>query len=87
MAARRLDDRRRAVAELVGVNEQPPVDSNDRPLLQPLVLDGVVQEGWTGPEAVTRAAQRHRASLAELPQAVRKLQPGEAAIPTLFNGR
>ncbi|SFV21177.1 nicotinate phosphoribosyltransferase [Micrococcus terreus] len=87
VAARRLDDRRRAVAELVGVNEQPPVDSNDRPLLQPLVLDGVVQEGWTGPEAVTRAAQRHRASLAELPQAVRKLQPGEAAIPTLFNGR
>lgn len=87
VAARRLEDRRRAVAELVGVNEQPPVDSNDRPLLQPLVLDGVVQEGWTGPEAVTRAAQRHRASLAELPQAVRKLQPGEAAIPTLFNGR
>lgn len=85
-AARRLDDRRRATAELVGINEKPKVDSNDRPLLQPFVLDGELQPGWTGPEAVQRAAERHLASLAELPQAIRKLQSGDAAIPTLFNG-
>ncbi|MDO5633261.1 MAG: nicotinate phosphoribosyltransferase [Micrococcus sp.] len=84
-AARRLDPRGRAVAELVGVNREPDADSDDRPLLEPFVIDGELQPGWTGPEAVTRAAHRHRDSLAELPASVGRLQPGEPAIPTLFH--
>lgn len=83
-AVRRRDARGRAVAELVGVNRAPEADADDRPLLHVFVKDGELQEGWTGPEAVTRAAERHAASLAELPRAAARLQPGEALIPTIF---
>jgi nicotinate phosphoribosyltransferase len=83
-AARQLDAPGRATAELVGVNEQPDADSNDRPLQHAFVLDGELQPGWTGPEGVVRAAARHRDSRSELPAAVRRLQPGEPAIPTVF---
>jgi nicotinate phosphoribosyltransferase len=83
-AARQLDAPGRATAELVGVNEPPDADSNDRPLQHAFVLDGELQSGWTGPEAVVRAARRHQDSRSELPAAVRRLQPGEPAIPTVF---
>lgn len=83
-AVRRRDARGRAVAELVGVNRAPEADADDRPLLHVFVKDGELQEGWTGPEAVMRAAERHAASLAELPRAAARLQPGEALIPTIF---
>ncbi|HEY4616172.1 MAG TPA: nicotinate phosphoribosyltransferase [Citricoccus sp.] len=86
VAARRLDPAGRATAELVGVNETPDAHHDDRPLQHPLVLGGELQPGWTGPEGVARAADRHRASLSELPPAVRRLQPGEPAIPTVFTG-
>jgi nicotinate phosphoribosyltransferase len=82
VAARRLDDAGRATAELIGVAETGDADA--RPLLQQFVRDGELLPGWTGPEAVGRAAERHRASRAELPAAVRRLQPGEPVIPTLF---
>ncbi len=83
-AARQLDAAGRATAELVGVNEPPAADSDDRPLQHALVVDGELQHGWTGPEGVARAAARHRDSRSELPAAVRRLQPGEPAIPTVF---
>jgi nicotinate phosphoribosyltransferase len=83
-AARQLDASGRATAELVGVNEPPDADSNDRPLQHAFVLDGELQSGWTGAEAVVRAARRHQDSRSELPAAVRRLQPGEPAIPTVF---
>ena len=54
---RRRDARGRAVAELVGVNRAPEADADDRPLMHVFVKDGELQEGWTGPEAVTRAAE------------------------------
>ncbi|MFC7402726.1 nicotinate phosphoribosyltransferase [Citricoccus sp. GCM10030269] len=84
-AARELNDAGRATAELVGVNEPPDLDSHDRALQHTFVRDGELMPGWTGPEAVVKAAERHRASRAELPAAVRRLQPGEAAIPTRFS--
>ncbi|WP_288818806.1 nicotinate phosphoribosyltransferase [uncultured Micrococcus sp.] len=83
-AARRKDARGRAVAEIIGVNRVPDADADDRPLLHDFVVDGQLLDGWTGPEAVTRAARRHRDSLAELPQTVGRLQAGEPAIPTIF---
>lgn len=85
-AARRRSPQGRATAELVGINQEPPTDSDDRPLLQCFIRDGELQPGWTGAEGVRRAAQRHRESLAELPAVVRRMQPGEAAIPTLVSG-
>lgn len=85
-AARRLNARGIATAELVGVNHPPATDANDRALIHEFVRDGQIVSGWTGPEAVTRAAQRHRDSLAELPNMVRRLQPGEAALSTFVDG-
>ncbi len=83
-ALRRLDEHGRAQAEIVGIGISPGDDGNDRPLTQQFVSDGVVLPGWTGPEAVTRAAERHLRSIAELPGAVRRLQRGEPVIPTEY---
>ncbi|MEZ2370823.1 nicotinate phosphoribosyltransferase [Arthrobacter sp. RCC_34] len=83
-ALRRLNERGTATAELVGIGHQPENDGNDRPLLVQLVSGGEVIPGWTGPEAVTRARERHAASLAEMPPAVNRLQRGEPVIPTLY---
>jgi nicotinate phosphoribosyltransferase len=85
-AVRRLNRSGRATAELLTVNQRAEAEADDRPLQHAFVRDGELQPGWTGPDAVTRAADRHRASRAELPAAVRRLQPGEPVIPTVFNG-
>ena len=39
---------------------------------------------FTGEEGVRRATARHAASLAELPEAARRLSEGEPVIPTEF---
>ncbi|WP_169166017.1 nicotinate phosphoribosyltransferase [Cellulomonas taurus] len=88
-AARRLDDDGRAVAEVVVSGDDDAVrswspDSDDlRGLVEPLVLEGVVQDGWTGAEGVRRAAARHAASRDELPRGARRLSADEAALPTV----
>jgi nicotinate phosphoribosyltransferase len=83
-AYRRLDGRGRATAEVIGSHEA--LGTTDRPLLHQFMADGELMPGWTGPEAVERAAERHRASRAELPAAARRLQPGDQVIPTVFPG-
>ncbi|MFT4468480.1 nicotinate phosphoribosyltransferase [Arthrobacter sulfonylureivorans] len=83
-ALRRLNQRGAATAEVVGIGRQPLDDGNDRPLLQQFVANGKLADGWTGAEGVRRAAERHAASMAELPGAIHRLQRGEAAIPTEF---
>lgn len=83
-ALRRLDEHGTAQVEVVGIGLTPADDGNDRPLIQQFVRDGVVLPGWTGPEAVTRAADRHAHSIAELPGAVLRLQRGEPVIPTEY---
>lgn len=89
VGGRKYAVRRRSVdgvaqAEVIGVGHRPEDDGNDRELLQHFVVDGVLQAGWTGPEAVHRAAQRHQESTAELPPSWRQLQRGEPAIPTEY---
>ena len=83
-AMRRLDENGTATAEVVGIGHSPVDDGNDRPLLHQFVADGEILPGWTGPEAVARAAARHADSLAELPTSVNRLQRGEPAIPTEY---
>ena len=83
-ALRRLDERGRATAEVVGVGVQPADDGNDRELLHTFVDGGTIQESWAGPGAVVRARERHDASLAELPASAHRLQRGEPVIPTEF---
>ncbi|MDO5618363.1 MAG: nicotinate phosphoribosyltransferase [Kocuria sp.] len=73
-----------ATHEIVGVDTVPVDDGDDRPLMEAFVRDGQVVEGWTGPQAVTRARQRHAATMAELPRAATRLSEGEAVIPTVL---
>ena len=83
-ALRRLDGRGVASAEVIGIGHRPDRDSNDRSLLEQFVKNGEPLPGFTGAEAVQRAAERHRLSLEELPGTHRRLQRGEAVIPTEF---
>lgn len=88
-AARRLGPDGRAVEEVVVVGADDAVrawrpDSDDlRDLLVPLVVAGEVQPGWTGPEGVRTAADRHTRSREELPRGARRLSADEAALPTV----
>ena len=51
----------------------------------PIVIkNGELLPGWTGPEGVLRARQRHAETMKELPAVVNRLQRGEAAIPTIY---
>ncbi|MDP9883661.1 nicotinate phosphoribosyltransferase [Sinomonas atrocyanea] len=83
-ALRRLDERGRATQEIIGVGHRPHDDGNDRPLLEHFIAGGELKPGWTGPEGVARARERHAASLAELPSSVQRMHRGEAAIPTVY---
>jgi nicotinate phosphoribosyltransferase len=84
-AVRRLDDDGRAEAEIIAA-ETTVAEAGyaGRELQVPLVVSGSVQPGTTGPEGVQHAAQRHRASVEELPAAAQRLSEGEPVIPTVF---
>ncbi|MBU5423750.1 nicotinate phosphoribosyltransferase [Cellulomonas hominis] len=88
-AARRLDESGRAVAEVVvsgedeAVRAWAPAEADLRGLVVPLVTDGEVRPGWTGPEGVAAATARHAASRDELPRGARRLSADEAALPTV----
>ena len=83
-ALRRLNERGRATAELVGIGEVPLADANDRLLLRQFVRGGEVLPGWTGAEGVVRATQRHHDSIQEMPGIARRLHRGEPVIPTEY---
>ena len=83
-ALRRLNERGRATEELIGVGELPVADANDRVLLEHFVVNGQLQEGWTGADGVRRATARHKDSILEMPGSSRRLQRGEPVIPTTY---
>jgi len=78
----------RAVEELLVTGPDAAVavwrsrDEDLRDLMVDLVVEGEAVDGWTGPEGVRRAAERHLASRAELPRGARRLSADEAALPT-----
>ncbi|HET7355523.1 MAG TPA: nicotinate phosphoribosyltransferase [Nocardioidaceae bacterium] len=80
-AARRLDDRGVADAEVVGIGA-PPTEGKLRPLLVPLVRSGEV----VGREPLAAARERHAQSREELPLQARQLSRGEPVIPTELVG-
>ncbi|NUU18640.1 nicotinate phosphoribosyltransferase [Cellulomonas humilata] len=88
-AARRLGADGRAVEEVLVTGPDDDVrgwsspDASLRALHVPLVTDGTVDTGWTGPDGVRRATERHRASRDELPRGARRLSADEAAVPTV----
>lgn len=85
-AARRLDPAGRAEQEVVvtGAGAQwAPGEEDLRVLQVPLVLDGEVDTSFTGTSGVHAAAQRHRASRAELSPYARRLSAGDPALETV----
>jgi nicotinate phosphoribosyltransferase len=78
-ALRRLGATGTAEAEVIGIGAPPAGDTNDRPLLVPLVVDGEV----VGAEPLEVARERHLRAREELPLPARMLQTGEPAIPTV----
>ena len=84
LAARRLNSMGIATAEVLGTHEDPALHEDTRPLLVDFVREGELLPGFTGEEGVRRATARHAASLAELPEAARRLSEGEPVIPTEF---
>ncbi|MFJ3957008.1 nicotinate phosphoribosyltransferase [Arthrobacter sp. NPDC090010] len=83
-ALRRLNGSGTATAEVIGIGHRPADDGNDRELMVQLVQDGEILPGWTGPEAVQRAQERHAASMSEMPASVNRLQRGEPVITTVY---
>jgi nicotinate phosphoribosyltransferase len=81
-AVRRRNREGTAEAEVIGIEQMPHDDGDDRPLLVPLVKDGVV----VGRESLAAARDRHVSAMAELPPEAHKLSRGEPAIPTDYLG-
>jgi nicotinate phosphoribosyltransferase len=79
-ALRRLDPDGVAEAEVVGIEERPTDDGDDRPLMVDLVRDG---ELLAAPD-LSAARERHRLSRSELPTGALSLQRGDVALPTVF---
>ena len=69
-----------AEAEVLGVEQEPIDDGDDRRLMRHLMHQGEV----VGREPLVDARARHFASLAELPPEAHQLSRGEPAIPTVF---
>ncbi len=81
-ALRRLSSDGTAQAEVIGVGQPVENDGDDRPLLVPLVRDGVV----VGRESLDAARERHVRSRTELPLVARQLSKGDPVIETSFEG-
>ncbi|NQX12862.1 nicotinate phosphoribosyltransferase [Microbacteriaceae bacterium VKM Ac-2855] len=85
-AGRRLDANGVAEAEVIHVGAGPDAEAaeDERDLVVPLIVDGLILPGATGPEGVA-AARAHRASaVAELPDDALRLGRGEPVIPTVY---
>ncbi|MFY9678680.1 nicotinate phosphoribosyltransferase [Glutamicibacter protophormiae] len=82
-AVRELNERGRAVAEVVSTTEYT-TGGPERDLMVPLVIDGEIDRSFIGAQGVAKAAARHRDSIQEMPGEARKLQRGEPVIPTIM---
>ncbi len=78
-ALRRLTDGV-AEAEVIGIGEPPAGDSDDRPVLTPLVDRGEI----VGEEPLTASRERHFRSRAELPIDALKMSRGEPVVETVY---
>ena len=79
-ALRRRNAQGVAQAEIIGINEQPDDDGDDRQLLVPLVERGEV----VAPTDAQTAKEHHEMARAELPRKALRLSHGEPALPTRY---
>jgi nicotinate phosphoribosyltransferase len=83
-AVRELDEHGLAVAERVLVDTEVPDDPRYRPLVVPLMRNGVPDLAHLGVAGTRSARDHHAAARAELPPDGTRLSGGDPAIPTLF---
>jgi nicotinate phosphoribosyltransferase len=82
---RRLDQSGRAVAEAIHViGDDDVVDDRGRDLLVPLVVEGVVDRSYLGPDGVVQAREHRASAMAELPDQAFRLGRGDPVLPTIF---
>jgi nicotinate phosphoribosyltransferase len=74
----------RASAEVIHIGEPESPTSAHRPLLVPLVVNGVPVERFRGVAGTMRAREHRAAAIAELPEEAFRLSRGEPVIPTLY---
>jgi nicotinate phosphoribosyltransferase len=79
-----LDDSGIATAEVIHVEEPERATVRHRPLLVPLMTDGVTDARYLGTEGTALAREHRAATSAELPPEAFKLGRGEPAIPTRY---
>jgi nicotinate phosphoribosyltransferase len=73
-----------AEAETIYIGGVPADAAHERPLLVPLMADGVADEQYLGTAGTLRARGHRAAAVAELPVDALRLSRGEAAIPTHY---
>jgi nicotinate phosphoribosyltransferase len=83
-AVRIHDQNQTAIAEQVSSQTSGIVSAGDRELLVALMLDGEIQPGTTGKQAVEAAKLHHAKAKSALPSSALRLTKGEPAIPTKF---
>jgi len=83
-AVRIHDENQVAITEQI--SSQTPTDPapNERALLVPLMLNGEIQQGAIGIEAVRSARLHHAMAKKALPSSALRLTKGDPAIPTKF---
>ncbi len=74
-----------ATSETIHVEERPQASPTVRPLLVPLMTEGVADPRYLGAEGTVRARDHREASIEELPSDALRLSRGEPAIPTLYS--
>ncbi|WP_298887885.1 nicotinate phosphoribosyltransferase [uncultured Serinicoccus sp.] len=79
-ALRRRSSSGEATEEIIGINEKPQDDGDDRPLLVPLVEHGEV----VARTDVAAAREHHERARAELPQRALRLSLGDPALATTY---
>ena len=83
-AVRIHDENQTAITEQVSSKTSESVSAGDRELLIALMLNGEVQPGTTGKQAVEAARLHHVKAKSALPSSALRLTKGEPAIPTKF---
>ena len=83
-AVRIHDENQTAITEQVSFQTSESVSAGDRELLIALMLNGEVQPGTTGKQAVEAARLHHVKAKSALPSSALRLTKGEPAIPTKF---
>lgn len=68
----------------LGPEEADGLSASERPLLVPLIADGVIDEQYAGAAGTLSAREHHAAVRAELPGDAFRLGRGDPAIPTVF---